>query len=98
MRIFLEEEEAKLQAVFGLDVKGVQLLIEVTVFVFERVSVSQSHRRSSQEVAVVDGAGGCARVSESVRFMYVDGVFMCIMSYVYISLYTFGIGTIVCRH
>ena len=29
VRIFLEEEEeAKLQAVFGLDVKGVQLLIE----------------------------------------------------------------------
>ena len=37
VRIFSEEEEAKLQAVFGLDVKGVQLLIEVTVFVFERV-------------------------------------------------------------
>ena len=81
MRIFLEEEEAKLQAVFGLDVKGVQLLIKVTVFVFERVSVSQSHRHSSQEVAVVGVVDGCARVSESVRFMYVDGVFMCIMSY-----------------
>ena len=34
-----EEEEAKLRAVFGLDVKDVQLLIEVTVFVFERVRV-----------------------------------------------------------
>ncbi len=82
MRIFSEEEEeAKLQAVFGLDVKDVQLLIEVTVFAFEQVSVSQSHWYSSQEVAVVGGADGCACVSESVRFMYVDGVFMCIMSY-----------------
>ena len=56
VRIFLEEEEeAKLRAVFGLDVKDVQLLIEVTVFVFEQVSVSQSHRHSSQDVAVVGG-------------------------------------------
>ena len=34
-RIF-SEEEAKLQAVFALDVKDVQLLLEVTVFGFER--------------------------------------------------------------
>ena len=37
-RIFSErEEEAKLQAVFGLDIKDVKLLIEVTVLVFEQV-------------------------------------------------------------
>ena len=47
VRISSEEEEAKLQAVFALDVKDVQLLIEVKVFVFERESVLQSHRYSS---------------------------------------------------
>ena len=56
-RIF-SEKKAKLQAVFGLDVKDVQLLIGVTVFVFEQVSVSQSHWYSSQDVAVVGGTGG----------------------------------------
>ena len=59
---------------FGLDVKDVQLFIEVTVFVFEQVSVSQRYRYSSQDVAVVGGAGGCASVSESVGCTYVDGV------------------------
>ena len=44
---------------FGLDVEGVQLLIEVTVFVFEQVSVTQRHQYSSQDVAVVGGAGEC---------------------------------------
>ena len=55
---------------FGLDVKDVQLLIEVTVFVFEQVSVSQSHWYSFQDVAVVGGTGGCACGSESVSKMW----------------------------
>ena len=66
---------------FGLDVKDVQLLIEVAVFVFEQVSASQSHWYSSQDVAVVGGTGGCACGSESVGCTYVDGVCICIMSY-----------------
>ena len=52
------------------DVKDLQLLIEVTVFVFEQVSVSQSHRHSSPDVAVVGGAGVCACGSESVSKMW----------------------------
>ena len=56
-----------------------QLFIEVTVFVFEQVGLSQRYRYSSQDVAVMGGAGGCVRVSESVRCTYVDGVCICIM-------------------
>ena len=51
---------------FGLDVKDVQLFIEVRVSVFEQVSVSQRYQYSSQDVAVIGGEGGCAHVSESV--------------------------------
>ena len=80
-RIFSEEEAIKAAGCVWLDVKGVQLLIEVTVFVFEQVGLSQSHRYSSQDVAVVGGAGGCAHESESVGCTYVDGVCICIMSY-----------------
>ena len=54
---------------FGLDVKDVQLLIEVTVFVFEQVSVSQRHLYSSQDVTVVGGVGECTRVSKSASKM-----------------------------
>ena len=58
-----------------------QLFIEVTVFVFEQVGLSQRYRYSSQDVAVMGGMGGCVRVSESVRCTYVDGMCICIMSY-----------------
>ena len=44
------------------------------MIVLEEVSASQSHQYSSQDVAFVGGAGGCARVSESVGCMYVDGM------------------------
>jgi hypothetical protein len=37
-RIFSEEEEGKLQSVFGLDIKDVQLLIEVTTFILEQAA------------------------------------------------------------
>ena len=65
-RIFSEEEAIKAAGCVWSDVKDVQLFIEVTVFVFEQVSASQRYRYSSQDVAVVGGAGGCVRVSESV--------------------------------
>ena len=71
----------KLLAVFGQDVKDVQLFIQVTVFVFEQVGLSQRYRYSSQDVAVVGEGSGCARVSESVGCTYVDGVCICIMLY-----------------
>ena len=54
---------------FDLDVKDVQLFIEVTVFVFEQVGLSQSHQYSSQDVTVVGGVGECAHASESVSKM-----------------------------
>ena len=40
-----------------MDINDVQLLIKVTVLVFEQVSASQSHRYSSQGVAILGGAG-----------------------------------------
>ena len=44
------------------------------MIVLEQVSASQSHQYSSQDVAFVGGAGGCARVSEGVGCTYVDGM------------------------
>ena len=66
-RIFSEEEAIKAAGCVWSDVKDVQLFNEVTVFVFEQVSVSQSHRYPSQDVAVMGGAGGCARIYEHMH-------------------------------
>ena len=73
-RIF-SEEEAKLQAVFGLHVKDMQLLIEVTVF---GLSESITVPFYSRDAAVVV-SGVCA--SESVSKMWMVYLCICIMSF-----------------
>ena len=55
---------------FGLDVKDVYIPAHQSDgSLFELMSVSQSHRYSSQDVAVVGGVGGCACESDSVSKM-----------------------------
>ena len=73
---------------FGLDVEGVQLLIEVTVFVFQQVSVTQSHQYSSQDVAVVGGAGECDSHTYCYNHIAIIILYMYSLSIYLINMYS----------